>query len=84
MQSQHRAHQTRRAIGGNGAAPQPAAQSVRAGAGARLLGIGESTFWRWAKQREDFPAPRRLGPRTTVFDAGELIAWRDAQASIRK
>ncbi len=54
-------------------------QSVRAGAGARILGIGESTFWRWAKEREGFPRARRIGPKTTVFDVAELIAWRDAQ-----
>jgi predicted DNA-binding transcriptional regulator AlpA len=43
------------------------------------LGIGESTFWRWAKEREGFPRARRIGPKTTVFDVAELIAWRDAQ-----
>lgn len=51
--------------------PKPAAE---------LLGIGVSTLWRWAREREDFPKPRKLSPRTTVFDTQELIAWRDAQA----
>jgi predicted DNA-binding transcriptional regulator AlpA len=44
------------------------------------LGIGESTFWRWAKERHDFPKPIKLGPRTTVWPLDKLAAWRDAQA----
>ena len=54
-------------------------QSLRPKQGAALLGIGIATFWRWNKERHDFPKPRKLSPRCTVFDAGELIAWRDAQ-----
>ena len=54
-------------------------QSVRPKQGAALLGIGIATFWRWNKERNDFPKPRKLSARCTVFDAGELIAWRDAQ-----
>ncbi|MDO9569017.1 MAG: AlpA family phage regulatory protein [Hydrogenophaga sp.] len=54
-------------------------QSVRPKQGAALLGIGIATFWRWNKERPDFPKPRKLSPRCTVFDAAELIAWRDAQ-----
>lgn len=54
-------------------------QSVRPKQGAALLGIGIATFWRWCKERHDFPKPRKLSARCTVFDAGELIAWRDAQ-----
>ncbi|MBW8467280.1 MAG: AlpA family phage regulatory protein [Thiobacillus sp.] len=54
-------------------------QSVRPKQAAELLGIGVATFWRWNKERHDFPKPRKLSSRCTVFDAGELIAWRDAQ-----
>lgn len=61
--------------------PLVRAQSVRAAEGSRMLGIGESTFWRWAKERDGFPKPRRIGPKTTVFDVAELIAWRDAQVA---
>jgi len=46
---------------------------------AEFLGVGVSTLWRWAKERADFPKPRRLSSRCTVFDMGELVAWRDAQ-----
>lgn len=45
-----------------------------------MLGVGLSTFWRWAKERPGFPNARKLSPRCTVFDVEELIAWRDAQA----
>jgi prophage regulatory protein len=57
-------------------------QSVRPKQGAALLGIGIATFWRWNKERHDFPKPRKLSARCTVFDAGELIAWRDAQGKV--
>lgn len=56
------------------------AQSIRADAAAELLGIGKSTFWRWHKERPDFPRGRRLSMRCTVFSVQELVAWRDAQA----
>jgi len=46
---------------------------------AEFLGVGVSTLWRWAKERADFPKPRRLSSRCTVFDMGELVAWRDSQ-----
>ncbi|WP_423457612.1 helix-turn-helix transcriptional regulator [Ottowia sp. VDI28] len=58
------------------------AQSVRAKQASKLLGVGLSTFWRWAKERPDFPKPRHLSPRCTIFDVDELLAWRDAQQVI--
>ena len=54
--------------------------SVRAKSAAKTLGVGESTFWRLA-QRPDFPKARRIGTRITIWDLGELLAWRDAQAA---
>ena len=56
--------------------------SIRPKTAAELLGIGTSTFWRWAKERHDFPKGRRLSARCTVFDAAELLAWRDAQLKV--
>lgn len=53
--------------------------SLRPKHAAEFLGIGRATFWRWVKERSDFPKPRRLSPRCTVFDQAELVAWRDAQ-----
>lgn len=57
------------------------ARSLRPQQAAQILGIGLSTLWRWAKEREDFPAPIKLGPRTTVWPLEKLVAWRDAQSS---
>lgn len=53
--------------------------SIRPKQAAELLGIGRATLWRWASEKRDFPQPIRLSPRCTVFDLGELVAWRDAQ-----
>lgn len=53
-------------------------KSLRPKQAAALLGIGRATLWRYTK-RPDFPKPRTLSPRCTVFDAGELLAWRDRQ-----
>lgn len=54
-------------------------QSARPKDAATLLGVGVSTFWRWAKERPGFPKARKLSHRCTVFDVAELVAWRDAQ-----
>jgi prophage regulatory protein len=55
--------------------------SLRPRQAAAFLGISMPTLWRWSKSRkeEGFPQPVRLGPRTTVFDEGELVAFRDKQ-----
>lgn len=56
-------------------------KSYRPKQAAELLGIGLATFWRWSKERADFPKPIRLSARCTVFDGEQLIAWRNAQGS---
>lgn len=58
---------------------KPAPQFVRAKGVAELLGVTPLTVWRWARN-PDFPRPRRLSARCTVFDAREVEAWRDARA----
>ena len=60
-----------------------ASKSYRPKQAAELLGIGVATLWRWAKERADFPKPIRLSARCTVFDSGELVAWRDAQGGAK-
>ncbi|WP_153116257.1 helix-turn-helix transcriptional regulator [Rhodocyclus tenuis] len=57
------------------------AKSFRPKTAAEILGVGVSTLWRWAKERADFPKPRRLSSRCTIFDGAELLAWRDAQVA---
>ena len=54
-------------------------KSLRPTQAADFLGIALPTLWRWLKERPDFPRSRKIGPRCTVFDAGELAAWRDSQ-----
>lgn len=63
----------------NSNVPTIASTSARPKDAAQLLGVGVSTFWRWSKERQDFPKPRKLSSRCTVFDTQELLAWRDAQ-----
>lgn len=55
--------------------------TVRPRQAAQILGIGLSTLWLWHKTRKDFSDRvrlRRIGPRTTVLDTAELIAFRDS------
>lgn len=54
-----------------------AGPSARPSQAAQLFGVHISTIWRWVSEREDFPRPRKVGPRTTVFDTAELIAFRE-------
>lgn len=55
-------------------------RGARPARGAEILGVSLATFWRYLKNNDDFPQPRRLSARCTVFDEGELIAWRDSRA----
>lgn len=48
---------------------------------AQYLGVSLATIWRWNAERDDFPRPRKLGPRATVWDLNEIDAWLDAQQS---
>jgi prophage regulatory protein len=48
---------------------------------AALLGIGESTIWRWVKERPGFPQPFKIGSRVTVWRAADLVTWCNAQAT---
>jgi prophage regulatory protein len=57
-----------------------ASPSLRPRQAAAFLGIGESTLWRWVRQRAGFPKPISLGVRTTVFRLVDLAAWRDGMA----
>lgn len=62
--------------------PTKVSRSVRPPQARALLGnIGNTTLWRWVKERPDFPRPLKLGPRVTVFKLDELIAWRDQQGA---
>ena len=51
--------------------------SARPAQAAALYGVHISTIWRWTKELPDFPRPRKVGTRTTLFVLAELIAYRD-------
>lgn len=51
------------------------ANQLRPAQAAATLGVSVSTLWAWAKTRSDFPQPRRLSARCTVFDAIELAIY---------
>lgn len=61
------------------ATPRIVGASARPRDAALILGVSLATIWRWAATRDDFPKPRKIGPRTTVFVTAELIAFRDKQ-----
>lgn len=50
-------------------------QGLRPAKAAAKLGIGLSTVWHRAKHEPNFPKPRKLGPRVTVFIEHELDAY---------
>lgn len=54
-------------------------QSLRPKHCADFLGISRATLWRWVKERHDFPKPRRLSARCSVFDLNEVQDWRDGK-----
>lgn len=58
-----------------------ASPSLRPKAAAQYLSISTQTLWRWVKERDDFPKPIRLGPRTTIFEISKLDEFRSGCAS---
>ena len=49
-----------------------------------LVPVGKSTIWAWIKLGK-FPAPIKLGPRTTVWKVSDIRTWltRDAKQQAR-
>lgn len=61
--------------------PKPLGPSIRFAEAAVLLGVSIATCWRWHKENlDDFPRARKIGPRTTILNTAEVIAWRDRRA----
>lgn len=52
---------------------------LRASSVAKYLDIGRSTVWALARECPDFPKPRKLSNRTTVWLRAELDAWLSAK-----
>ena len=53
--------------------------NLRTPQAAKLLGMGVSTFYKYAS-KPGFPAPIRLSKRLILYKRDELINWYDAQA----
>jgi prophage regulatory protein len=41
----------------------------------QIVGIGRATVWDWVKTRQDFPKPRKLSSRVTVWSEKEIRAF---------
>ncbi|MGC3873800.1 helix-turn-helix transcriptional regulator [Halomonas sp. GXIMD04776] len=37
--------------------------------------VGIATVWRWARDRQDFPKPKRLGDNCTRWRLADLEQW---------
>ncbi|WP_320534803.1 helix-turn-helix transcriptional regulator [Robbsia andropogonis] len=59
-------------------------RAMRPSKGAEYLGIGLSTFWRYARTLPDFPRPVKVSPRVTLFMEDELSAWLEKRAAERQ
>ena len=58
---------------------QHSSRVLRAKGAAALLGLGESTFWRWVKDGR-LPKGTRLSARATVWRITDLEAFIERQA----
>ncbi|MDR6377315.1 helix-turn-helix transcriptional regulator [Paraburkholderia caledonica] len=56
-------------------------RALRPSKAAEHLGIGVSTFWRYAKTIPDFPKPVKLSPRCTIFFESQLNDWLASRAA---
>jgi len=63
--------------------PAPVPEFIRPKEAAALLSCAESTLWRWNKGRPDFPKPRKLGHKCTVFSRAELLAYIESKTVVR-
>jgi predicted DNA-binding transcriptional regulator AlpA len=48
---------------------------VRVPVVASVCGVSVPTVWRWARENSRFPRGRKLGPRTTMWNVGEIRAF---------
>lgn len=55
-------------------------EHYRAKEGAKLLCIGESTYWKWVKDGR-LPPGIKIGPRVTVWKRSDLLALIDGGAA---
>jgi predicted DNA-binding transcriptional regulator AlpA len=63
--------------------PKNSGGTLRPREAAEYLSVCEATLRRRAHADPDFPQPRKLGPRTTVFFRSELDAFLSRLAGVR-
>ena len=51
----------------------PPTAVARVPAVAQALGVSINTVWRWSRDLPNFPKPRKIGPRVTVWNVGEIL-----------
>lgn len=39
--------------------------------------VGIATIWRWSRDRDDFPKPKKLGDNCTRWRLADLEQWED-------
>lgn len=44
---------------------------------ATRYGVGIATIWRWSRDRDDFPKPKKLGDNCTRWCLSNLAQWED-------
>ena len=47
---------------------------------AERYGLSVATIWRWSKERDDFPRPRKLGSGSTRWKLDDLVAFERSDA----
>jgi prophage regulatory protein len=55
-------------------------QFLRAKDVAQLIGVNQSTIWRW-RQQNGFPSPINLGPNTVVWSSISIESWINSKAN---
>ena len=46
---------------------------------AQRYGVAPATIWRWARERDDFPKPIKLGDNCTRWRVADLEQWEAAK-----
>ena len=57
--------------------PYPSVRLARSKEVCLMLGIATPTLWRWAREREDFPKPIKIGKAITAWRVSELEEFID-------
>ncbi|MGP9509522.1 MULTISPECIES: helix-turn-helix transcriptional regulator [unclassified Halomonas] len=42
---------------------------------AERLGVSINTVWRWVREQDDFPKPKKLGEKTTRWRLEDVDNW---------